>query len=150
MVIFETPCVEISYLFQVSCLFIKWLSRPDNATFVEAHSAVLQFSIDNPVVRSYCTDLTSVGSLTREQESWLSLEYYQKSYKKLQCTFFVAVIFSEEHFKAVVSNYQVPSALSPHPYVFFNYFTDSYEALHWLECIEKGQDSALLPLYPGL
>ncbi|WP_162055869.1 hypothetical protein [Pontibacter pamirensis] len=95
-------------------------------------------------MRLYCTDLTSIGSLTREQESWLSQEYYQKSFNKLKTDFFVAVIFSEEHFKAVVSNYQIPSALSPHPYVYFNYFTDQQEALHWLESIEKGQDLAFV------
>lgn len=144
MVIFETPCVEISYVFHVNCLYINWLCSPDNATFVEAHSVALQFSIDNPVVRSYCTDLTSIGSLSRDQEAWLSHEYYQKSYNKLKSDFFVAVIFSEEHFKAVVTNYQIPSALSPHPYVYFNYFTLKQEALHWLESIEKGQDLAFL------
>ncbi|WP_460925207.1 hypothetical protein [Pontibacter brevis] len=72
------------------------------------------------------------------------MEYYQKSYNQLKRDFFVAVIFSEEHFKAVVTNYQTPSALLPHPYVYFNYFTEKEEALHWLWSIKEGQDSAFI------
>jgi len=145
MVIFETPYVVITYLYQFSCLEINWLQSPDDKTFVNAHLAALQFSIDNHTIKLYCTDLTSVGSLTREQEAWLSQECYKKSYHVLQDDFFVAVVFSEEHFKAVVSNYALPSATPAHDYVHFNYFTDQAEALHWLDSIKKGQDTALLP-----
>lgn len=145
MVLLETAYVRISYLNQFNCLLIKWLQKPDDAAFVSAHLAALQFSIDNHTVTLYCTDLTLTGSLSREQEAWLIQECYKKSYNVLQDDFFVAVVFSEEHFKAVVMNYFVPSAAPSHKFVHFNYFTDQGEALHWLESIKKGQDMALIP-----
>ncbi|GAA4436084.1 hypothetical protein GCM10023188_28740 [Pontibacter saemangeumensis] len=118
--------------------------KPDDAAFVHAHLAALQLSLERQSVKFYCTDLTSVGALTREQEYWLNQELYKKSYNILQDDFFVAVVFSEEHFKAVVSNYIVPSATPSHEFVHFNYFTDQAEALQWLRGIKKGQDTALI------
>ncbi len=145
MVIFKTPYVEISFLYQFNCLVIKWLRRPSDRAFREAHHAALEYSVNNHIIKLYCTDLTLIGPLSKEQETWLSVECYKKSYNILQDDFYVAVVFSEDHFKAVVSNYLVPSAAPTHAFVHFNYFTDQYEALHWLESIKKGQDSALLP-----
>lgn len=150
MVILQTPYVRITYLNQFNSLLIKWLRKPDDVTFVGAHLTALQFSIDSHTVKLYCTDLTSIGPLTRDQESWLSQECYKKSYNILQDDFFVAVVFSEDHFKAVVSNYVVPSADPIHEFVHFNYFTNQSEALHWLESIKKGRDIALIPANPDL
>lgn len=144
MVLLETECVKIIYLNQYNCLKIKWLEKPNDTAFVSAHLAALQFSIDHHTVKLYCTDLTLIGSLTREQEFWLIQECYKKSYNVLQDNFFVAVVFSEEHFKAVVTNYVAPSATLSHDFVHLNYFTDQGEALQWLESIKKGQDSALV------
>jgi hypothetical protein len=143
MVIFETPFVNILHLSNVKTFIIKWLCKPDNAAFIEAYGALLQFVTENHLIRRYCTDLTSIGSLTREQEAWLSLEYYQKAYNVIQAECYVAVVFSEGHFKAIVSNYQLPAALPPPDYVQLNYFTDQEEALHWLESIKEGQDAAV-------
>lgn len=145
MVLLETKYAEISYFHTFNCLHIRWLLKPDDAAFVSVHLTALQFSIDNHVVRHYCTDLTLIGSLSREQEAWLLQECYKKTYFVLQDVFFVAVVFSEDHFKAVVTNYVVPSAAASPDYVHFNYFTDQDEALHWLESIKKGQDTALIP-----
>ena len=144
MLLLETEYVIIRYIEEVNCLNIRWLMKPDDAAFVRAHLATLQFSLDRHAVKYYCTDLTLVGSLAREQEYWLNQEFYEKSYNILQDDFFVAVVFSEEHFKAVVTNYVVPSATPTHAFVHFNYFTDQGEALHWLGSIKKGQDTALI------
>ncbi|MCJ8167387.1 hypothetical protein MKJ04_21275 [Pontibacter sp. E15-1] len=145
MVVLETPYVKISYLFQVNCLSVSWLMRPTDAVFIEAHVAIVEFLSKNFPVKLYCTDLTLVGALTKDQETWLATECYNKTYNILNDDFYVAVVFSENHFKAVVSNYMVPSSETADDYVHFNYFTDQEEALHWLENIKKGQDSALFP-----
>lgn len=150
MVIFETPDVRITYHLHFNCLIIKWLRNPCDTSFVSTHLAALQFSIDSHRVKLYCTDLTLIGSLSREQEAWLSQECYKKSYNVLQDEFYVAVVFSEQHFKAVVSNYVVPSAMPSHEFVHINYFTDQGEALQWLESIKKGQDAALIRANPDL
>jgi hypothetical protein len=150
MVIFETPFANILHLNNTNTLVTKWLEKPDNAAFVETYGALLQYVTENHLVRLYCTDLTSIGSLTREQEAWLSLEFYQKAYNIIKAVCYVAVVFSEGHFRAIVSNYQLPAALPPPNYVQLNYFTDQEEALHWLESIKEGQDATLLQPFPDL
>lgn len=80
----------------------------------------------------------------------MSQECYKKSYDVLQDDFFVAVVFSEDHFKAVVFNYALPAATQVHKFVHFNYFTSQDEALHWLASVKEGQDIALMPPIPGL
>ena len=150
MVIFETSFVRIDYLDQLEILVIKWLEKPDDATFADAYLKALQFLKRNFPIKLYCTDLTLIGPLTRNQELWLSQECYKKSYNVLQDDFFVAVVFSEDHFKAVVFNYALPATAQAHEFVHFNYFTCQDEALHWLSSIKEGQNIALMPPVPGL
>ncbi|WP_161887964.1 hypothetical protein [Pontibacter russatus] len=126
------------------------MDKPDDATFADAYLTALQFLKHIFPIKLFCTDLTLIGPLTRTQELWLSQECYKKSYNVLQDDFFVAVVFSEDHFKAVVFNYVLPETAYAHEFVHFNYFTCQNEALHWLASINEGQDTALMPRIPGL
>ena len=150
MVVYETPCVRIDFLDHFEILIIKWKIKPDDATFFDAYLTALQFLRNNCPVKLYCTDLTLIGPLTRDQESWLNQVCYKKSYNVLQDDFFVAVVFSEDHFKAVVFNYVLPETAQAHEFVHFNYFTCQDEALHWLSSIKEGQNTALMAPVPGL
>ncbi|MBF9254693.1 hypothetical protein I2I11_15415 [Pontibacter sp. 172403-2] len=69
-------------------------------------------------------------------------------YNVIKDNIYAAVVFSEEHFKAIVSNYQVASPAAQHQFINFTYFTDLEEALFWLQSIKKGPDTALLSAAP--
>ncbi|WP_242919517.1 hypothetical protein [Pontibacter liquoris] len=114
--------------------------KPNAAIFEEAYLQLLKVVTTANVIKFYCTDLSSIGALDREQESWLNLEYYPKAYDLIQDDIYVAVVFSEEHFKAIVTNYQVTIPDTHHHFIQFTYFTNVEEALHWLQNI-KGQDA---------
>ncbi|WP_347159114.1 hypothetical protein [Pontibacter chitinilyticus] len=112
---------------------------------MEAYLHILDLLTVNAGLRLYCTDLSNIGALDREQEVWLNLEYYPMVHNLLQSDFYVAVVFSEEHFKAIVTNYQASAPAELYAFTHFTYFTAVDEAIHWLMSIKKGQDTALLP-----
>ena len=136
----ESACVYILYDVNVDILMIKWKKSPSFIEFKEAHVAILQFVETSSSVTSFCTDLTYIGPLSREQEAWLMLEYYPNVYNCIKTDVNIAVVFSEEHFKAIVTNYQQPVNLLFQEFINFNYFTDFREATYWLEDIKRGQD----------
>ncbi len=141
MVIKDTHYVFIHYSVEAEVLLIKWRQSPTNTQFKESYLDILDFVSNICIINSYCTDLSVIGPLSREQEAWLVLEYYPKAQSLLKHNINVAVVFSEEHFKAIVTNFQQPIYLSRQDFINLNYFTDSQEALHWLIDIKKGQDS---------
>ncbi|MCC9167477.1 hypothetical protein [Pontibacter harenae] len=122
----------------------RWKSKPGFKAFKEANLEILAFLTRHESLICFCTDLTLIGALSREQEAWLVYEYYPKVYKLLYADFFLAVVFSEGHFKAIVSHYQLERVQVIHEYLKINYFTDADEALHWLHNVQKGQDAGLL------
>ncbi|TPE46019.1 hypothetical protein [Pontibacter mangrovi] len=145
MMIFDSPYVHISFREERGLLLIQWLRKPDHAKLVEAYLCALDFVSSSLSTLFFYTDLTSIGPLSREQENWLTQEFYPKVYQCLQTDIFAAVVFSEDHFKAIVTNYQLPSAALQHHFIQFNYFTSQEEALQWLLDVKKGQDVANLP-----
>jgi hypothetical protein len=141
MVIYATPCVDIKFIDEVDFLLIKWKQKPDNQVFREVYTRVLQYAKESYYTTLFCTDLSLIGSLKSEQETWLNSEYYQRVYNCLGVDIYAAIIFSEEHFKAMITNYKPAKTESLHTFIQFNYFTKMNEAFHWLASIKKGQDA---------
>lgn len=148
MVAVETPCIRIVYYINAELLLIKWLSKPDAAAFTEAYLQLLKIATINNVIKLYCTDLSCIGALSHEQEAWLNLEYYPMVYNAIKDDIHAAVVFSEEHFKAVVANYQVEARTEHYQFINLTYFTNLDEALYWLRSQKKGRDTAALPAAP--
>jgi len=148
MVAVETTYIRIIYHIDSEIMIIKWLTKPKAAAFKEAYLQLLKLATINNVIKLYCTDLSSIGALDREQEAWLNLEYYPMVYSLIKDDIYAAVVFSEEHFKAIVANYQVEVSAEHQRFINFTYFTDLDEALFWLQSIKKGPDTALLPAAP--
>jgi hypothetical protein len=141
MVIKDTHYVFIHYSVEAEILLINWKLNPTNTQFKESYSEILNFVGNVCHVTSFCTDLTRVGALSREQEAWLVLEYYPKAQDFFNHNVNVAVVFSDEHFKAIVTNFQQPIYLTRQDFIHFNYFTKPQEAFQWLLDIKKGQDT---------
>ncbi|WP_299821452.1 hypothetical protein [uncultured Pontibacter sp.] len=141
MVIKDTPYVSIVFNVTAEILLIDWIQIPSTKQFKDSYFAALQFVEQKGTIISFCTNLSVIGSLSREQEAWLMLEYYPKVYQCIGENINAAVVFSEEHFKAIVTNYQQPTYLARQEFINFNYFTVFEEAMHWLAIIKKGQDS---------
>ncbi|MFD2245168.1 hypothetical protein [Pontibacter ruber] len=145
MVIYQTQIINIVYTAETQILQIEWKAKPSMAAFKEAYLKALQFVEEQQHTRFYCTDLTSCGPFDREQEAWLNTEYYPKVYKSIGSDIYAAVVFTEDHFKAIVSNYE-PSQLSlNYSFILFNYFTVLHEAQDWLAQVQKGQETHLVP-----
>ncbi|MDX5418618.1 MAG: hypothetical protein LPK14_04515 [Hymenobacteraceae bacterium] len=148
MVVLTTPFVDITYLGNEDTLLIRWLQLPDAAAFREAYLSALAFVSRHRLTTNYCTDLTLIGALTKEQEHWLHLDFYPQVYKVIRKSIQAAVVFSEEHFNAIITHYQVPDSLPEQRFIDFNYFTDLAQALHWIADIKKGQGDTLLTAAP--
>ncbi|WP_266205415.1 hypothetical protein [Pontibacter kalidii] len=144
MVIFNTPGVNITFQEQEKLLLIHWLKKPNMELLMEAYLRALQFVCENRQTYYFCTDQTLIGPLDREQEAWLNQEYYPEVYACIQDEIYAAVVFSNAHFKAIVTNYQVPATLPQRHFIQFNYFTKQQEALQWLSDVKKGQDVAII------
>lgn len=145
MVVLDTPYVYVDYQKEARTLSITWLKKPVTASFREVYLQALAFVGNHPDTTLYCTNLTHIGPLEREQENWLNQEYYPKVYGIIQDEIYAAIVFSDAHFKAIVSNYQLPAAFVQPDFINFNYFTSQHEAMTWLEDVKKGQDAAVLP-----
>lgn len=145
MVIYTTPSVDVEFSMDDGVLFIKWKQKPETREFIEAYTKILNYVKDSYRTTLFCTDLSRIGSLKNEQEAWLNSEYYQLVYNNLQADIFVAVVFSEDHFKAIITNYKATETQPQHSFIRFNYFTELNEACHWLASIKKGQDTLVLP-----
>ncbi|WP_276495749.1 hypothetical protein [Pontibacter litorisediminis] len=140
MVIYETPGVNITFQEQERLLLIKWLQKPNMDALMDAYLHALQFVCEHRQIYFFCTDQSKIGPLDRDQEVWLSQEYYHKVHDCIQEEIYAAVVFSNAHFKAIVTNYQVPATLPQQHFIQFNYFTQMQEALQWLADVKKGQD----------
>ncbi|GAB3195198.1 hypothetical protein ABID22_003598 [Pontibacter aydingkolensis] len=141
MVIKDTPYVGISHDVATDILFINWKQKPTIKQLKDTYLSALQHVQQTCLITSFCTDLTAIGPLNREQEAWLMLEFYPSVYQIIKSSINAAVVFSEEHFKAIVTNYQQPAYLSRQDFIHFNYFTAYQEATHWLIDIKKGQET---------
>ena len=150
MVIHQTTGVTITFRQKEGVLLIQWLRKPDMVQLQDAYLRALSYVCENRQLFYFCTDQSLIGALNREQEEWLSQEFYPKVYDCIQGEIFAAIVFNTEHFKALVSNYQVPALLPQQHFIQFNYFTMLQEALQWLSDIRKGQDEALLAPHTGL
>ncbi|SFF90719.1 hypothetical protein [Pontibacter chinhatensis] len=150
MVIHQTTSAIITFRQKDSVLLIQWLRKPDTGQLMDTYLRALAYVCSNRQTYYFCTDQTLIGSLDRDQEEWLSQEFYPKVYDCIQGEIFAAVVFNNEHFKALVTNYQVPALLPQQHFIQFNYFTKLQEALQWLSDIRKGQDEALLAPHTGL
>lgn len=140
MVIKDTPYVFITHNVTTDILLINWRRSPSVKQLKDAYSAALQYVQDVCLVTSFCTDLTAIGPLTREQEAWLMQEYYPNVFTSINTSIIAAVVFSDEHFKAIVTNYQQPDYILGQEFIQFNYFTSFQEAMHWLVYTKKGQE----------
>ncbi len=145
MVEVETPYIKVVYNTKEESLLINWLQKPGDDIFREVYLQLLRLATLNNLVKLYCVDLSCIGAFSREQEMWLILEYYPMVYSEIKDNIHVAVVFSEDHFKAVVANYQVSTLTEQHQFIDLTYFTSGDEALYWLESLKKGQDKAVLP-----
>ncbi|WP_018478189.1 hypothetical protein [Pontibacter roseus] len=143
MVISETCFASITYSRKPEALFIKWKTKPDTQQFVDVYWQVLQFVKNNPRICFYCTDISQSGPFDSEQEAWLNAEYYPKVFDCIQSDIYAAVVFSEGHFKALVSNYVATQLLPLHEFIHFNYFTNPDEAWDWIAYMQESQDFAL-------
>jgi hypothetical protein len=142
MVLSDSSLALISYSGTDDVLSIKWKANPDIEQFKNLYWQVLQFVKANQKIRYYSTDISRIGPFDPEQEAWISREYYPQVADIIGENIYAAVIFSEGHFKALVSNY-VASHMSPtDDFIHFNYFTDATEAIDWLMLMQKGQDFA--------
>lgn len=141
MVIYTTPFVDVEFVADVEFLLIKWKDKPDTQEFINTYSRILLYAMGKYNTNLFCTDLTKIGSLKNEQESWLNMEYYQQVYRGLDADIYAAVVFSEDHFKAMITNYRATETESLHSFIHFNYFTELKEASDWLASIKKGQDA---------
>lgn len=146
LVIHETPFVEVAHVKRAEALIIRWKVQPDDCSFRETYLKCSEYVMASQPLTYFCTDLTLIGSLEREYEAWLAIEFYPEFYKKIQKTIYAAVVFSEDHFKALIVNYQLPADSQAHAAIHFNYFTSQEEAWFWLESIKKGHDTAVLPM----
>lgn len=144
MVIFETPSALVTYQEQERLLLIQWLRKPDMDLFMDTYLHALQFVCEHQQTYYFCTDQSQIGPLDREQESWLNQEYYPKVYDCIKDEIYAAIVFSNSHFKAIVTNYQASVTLPQQHFIHFNYFTKQQEALQWLLDLKKGQDVALI------
>ena len=144
MVIHTTPCVRIDYGKGSEILLISWLKKPGNEEFKDAYTAALQLVTSAYPTTLFCTDLSLSGALDYDQENWLFQEYYSQVNKMIKAEIYAAVVFSEAHFKALITNYKVVELEKDHPFMHFNYFTQTEEAFHWLRSMKKGQDALLL------
>lgn len=145
MVVYSTTHSDIIYNSNEEILYVNWKQRPSNNAFIETYLRGLEFVQEQVPVNLYCTDLSQLGPLEREQEAWLNNVFYSKLYDVLKTDIYVGVVFSDNHFKAIVTNYTATEATAHHHYVHFNYFTDREEAIFWLESVKKGRDNILLP-----
>lgn len=144
MVVADTPFLNLYYYADAGIMQVSWKKKPTVTALQEAYWKVLAFGTDQKSVRLICTDLTESGSLDREQEAWLANVYYKKVYDAVQDDIFVAVVFSEEHFKAIVYNYQITPHDAAHDFIQLHYFTSLKQAFDWLTYIKKGQEVTLL------
>ena len=140
MVVYQTPLICIDFSAETQVLHISWKAKPSMYAFKEAYLKALQFVEDGHQTRYYCTDLTQSGPFDREQEAWLNTEYYPKVDKCIRKEIYAAVVFTESHFKAIVSNYEPAPLAAEQHFIQFNYFTDLHEAQDWLLQIQKGQE----------
>lgn len=150
MVIHQTTSVTITFRQKESVLLLQWLRKPDSVQLKDTYMRALAYVCSNRQTYYFCTDQSLIGSLDREQEEWLNQEFYPKVYDCIQGEIFAAVVFNNDHFKALVTNYQVPALLPQQHFIQFNYFTKLQEALQWLSDIKKGQDEAFLAPHTGL
>lgn len=140
MLIYSTPCARVEYKEEGNILLIKWNQKPDSDQFKNVYSRVLELAEKEYPTTLFCTDMSACGSLSTEQECWLNEEYYLQVYNSLKDNIYAAILFSEDHFKAIISNYKELEADSLHAFMHFNYFTKTNEAFQWLSSIKKGQD----------
>lgn len=145
MVVYATPCVRVEYREEGNVLSIKWKKKPDTTAFKDAYTRVLQFATEEYPSIFFCIDMSLCGSFDMEQENWLNEEYYLQVYDGIKGNVYAAIVFSEEHFKAIISNYKATETDSFHAFMHLNYFTKTREAFNWLNSIKKGQDAALMP-----
>ncbi len=145
MVVYVTPCVCVNFKEEDNILFVKWEKKPDTTAFKNAYTRVLQLAkVDYPTTL-FCVDMSVCGSFDVEQENWLNYEYYLEVFTGIKDNVYAAIVFSEEHFKAIISNYKAMEKDTFHAFMHLNYFTETKEAFNWLNSIKKGQDAALLP-----
>jgi hypothetical protein len=145
MVVYTAPSVSVEYKCEENILLLKWAKKPDTEVFKQAYNRLLHFATEEYPTSLFCVDMSECGSFDSDQEEWLAKEYYLKVYGGVQDTIYAAVIFSEAHFQAIISNYK---ALENEPFYYFlhlNYFTKTREAFNWLSGIKKGQDVSSLP-----
>lgn len=145
MVVHSTTYSDIIFDSELEILQVIWKAKPTDSAFIETYLRGLSFVQEVRPVMLYCTDLTIIGPLDREQEVWLNTVFYDKMQEAVNSDVFIAVVFTEEHFKAIITNYVATEAANTHDFILFNYFTDRLEALHWLESVKKGQDAVLFP-----
>ena len=141
MVIKDSIFVSVSFDDTAEALLLQWKRVPSFDQFKDTYLAVLGYVKETRLVTSFCTDLTVIGSLKREHEDWLAYEYYPKVFEIIRSEINAAVVFSEDHFKAIVTNYQQPEYHPRQDFINFNYFTDFDEAIHWLINTRKGQEN---------
>ena len=141
MVLKDTAYVELRHCVDTDILLINWKRSPSIKQFKDSYLTALRYVESTYLLTSFCTQLTAIGPLSRELEAWLMLEFYPNVFQIIKSPINAAVVFSEEHFKAIVSNYQQPNYLSRQEFIHFNYFTDFEEAMHWLVDIRKGQEA---------
>lgn len=141
MVIYSTPFSEIEFIDGLEVLQITWHAKPTDAAFTETYHTALRYVAEQNKVILFCTDLTKSGPFNREQELWLNTSYYNEVYDGIKEDIFVAVVFSDPHFNAVVTNYMAPETTDQHEFICFNYFTRLSEAQHWLDTIKKGHNA---------
>lgn len=142
MVVSDSSHALVTLSEDSAVLSIKWKAKPDMAHFRNLYWQVLQFVKANAKICYYNTDISQIGPFDPDQEAWLSREYYPKVLDIIGENIYAAVVFSEGHFKALVSNYIASPLLTPSDFIHFNYFTDNAEALDWLRYMQKGQDLA--------
>ncbi len=143
MVISDSSHALVTFSRDASVLSIQWKAKPDMEQFRNLYWQVLQFVKSNSRICFYNTDISRIGPFDPEQEAWLSREYYPQVSDIIGTDIYAAVVFSEGHFKALVSNYIGSRLLPLNDFIHFNYFTDNDEALDWLHYMQKGQDLAL-------
>lgn len=144
MVIYQTSGVSITFQEEESLLLMQWLRKPGMDQLMEAYLHALNYVCEKRQIHYYCTDQTLIGPLDRDQEEWLNQEFYPKVYECIQREIYAAVVFTNAHFQAIVTNYQVPAVVPQQHFIHFNYFTKLQEALQWLSDVRKGQDEVLL------
>lgn len=147
MVVYSTTFSDIIFNSELEILQVIWKAKPTDSAFIDTYLHGLAFVREVRPVIFYCTDLTASGPLDREQEAWLNNVYYEKLQESINEDIFVAVVFTDEHFKAIITNYVATEAAATHDFILLNYFTDQQEAFHWLESIKKGQDTVVAPTF---